>query len=199
MTNQEIFQIALRQSAADSNCDPSDFEQSANKIVYSGKRPEARRYLELPFSCDLVSYGNNIVASVSPQVEVAVRQYIGKYPVEHCFETPNLHVLNEALAPYGQKICFMAEYFLPDMGKLHAAECSYEVRILHPADFVGLYRPEWSNALCEDESSWTCWAPGPMTAEGWWGWRPARRTVKPCGRSAWTCCPNTAAGESRRR
>ena len=163
MTNQEIFQIALRQSAADSNCDPSDFEQSANKIVYSGKRPEARRYLELPFSCDLVSYGNNIVASVSPQVEVAVRQYIGKYPVEHCFETPNLHVLNEALAPYGQKICFMAEYFLPDMGKLHAAECSYEVRILHPADFVGLYRPEWSNALCEDRKQLDVQAASPTS------------------------------------
>lgn len=150
MTNQEIFQIAMRQSAVDSNCDPADFLQNKNIIVYSAESPEARRYLKLPFSCDLVSYGNNIVASVSPEVEADVKRYIEKYPIEHCFETPNLHVLNEALAPYGEKICFMAEYFLPDMRKLRALDCEFEMRILEPEDFTELYVPEWSNALCMD-------------------------------------------------
>lgn len=150
MTNQEILRTAMRQSAVDLNCDPADFLQSGNKIVYSGKNPAARRYLELPFSCDLVSYGNNIVASVSPQTEALVRNYIGKYPVEHCFETPNLHVLQEALAPYGEKICFMAEYFLPDMEKLCALDCAFELRMLGQEDFAELYVPQWSNALCMD-------------------------------------------------
>ena len=147
MTNREIVRIAMEQSAADSGCDPSDFEKTEPVIVMSKPHPDARRYLTLPFSCDLVSYGNNIVASVSEEYREIVSAYVEKYPKEHCFETPNLHVLNDALLPLGQKICFMAEYFLPDVGILRELPCAYEMRVLHPADFAELYVPEWSNAL----------------------------------------------------
>lgn len=64
MTNAEILAIALRQSAIDSSCAPDDFLSHQNKTVISAKHPEARKYLSLPFTCDLTSYGNNIVASV---------------------------------------------------------------------------------------------------------------------------------------
>lgn len=64
MTNQEILQIAMRQSAIDLNCRIDDFLMEENVIAYSKKNKDARVYLELPFSCNLVSYGNNIVASV---------------------------------------------------------------------------------------------------------------------------------------
>ena len=49
----------------------------------------------------------------------------------------------------GHKICFMAEYYLPDIQKLVAQPCRYEVRLLEQDDLAGLYQPEWSNALCE--------------------------------------------------
>ena len=49
----------------------------------------------------------------------------------------------------GQKICFMAEYFLPDVEALRPLDCPYEMRILTQEDFAPLYLPEWSNALCE--------------------------------------------------
>lgn len=150
MTNREVFETAMRQSAVDLNCDPADFLQNENKIVYSVKNPEARKYLELPFSCNLVSYGNNIVASVRPETEAEVRRYLEKYTMVHCFETPNLHVLHEALAPYGEKICFMAEYFLPDMEKLRALDCEMTVRTLRQEDFAALYVEKWSNALSMD-------------------------------------------------
>ena len=61
-----------------------------------------------------------------------------------------MHWLDERLSDEGQKICFMAEYFLPDVEKLHALSCGYELKILQQPDFAELYRPEWSNALCED-------------------------------------------------
>ena len=93
MTNKDIFNVALQQSAIDSGCCMDDFKSEVNKVVISRESPEARRYLELPFMCDLTSYGNNIVASVSPQLKEIVQNYIDKYPVEHCFETPNLHRL----------------------------------------------------------------------------------------------------------
>ena len=150
MTNQEIMKIAMAQSAVDLCADASDFEKSENVVVTSHESDGARRYLKLPFSCQLVSYGNNVVASVSPEYKEITENYINKYPVEHLFETPHLHVLNEALMKKGQKICFMAEYFLPDVNVLRPLDCPYELRILEQKDFADLYLPEWSNALCKD-------------------------------------------------
>ena len=149
MNNKEILKIAMEQSAADLCADWRDFEKNENVIVISEASVSARRYLELPFSCQLVSYGNNVVASVSQELYGTVEQYINRYPQEHCFETPNMHVLNEELMAKGQKICFMAEYFLPDVTALRELECPFEIRLLYPHSFEGLYLPEWSNALCE--------------------------------------------------
>ena len=149
MTNEQILLVAMQQSAYDSNCEALDFTKTENVIVFSQNHPNARRYLELPFSCDLVSYGNNIVASVQQEYKTLVEKFIEKYAVEHCFETPNLHILNEALMEKGEKICFMAEYFLPDISCLTELQCEYELRILQQGDFANLYVPEWSNALCE--------------------------------------------------
>ena len=138
MTNEEILQIAMEQSAIDCNCDPQDFRRIQNVVSLSAPNVLARRYLSLPFSCNLVSYGNNIVASVQEPLAETVRKYIDTYPTEHCFETPNLHVLSDALQPHGLKICFMAEYFLPDVTQLRALPCNYELRLLHAADFADL-------------------------------------------------------------
>lgn len=149
MTQQEILETALRQSAIDCGCEPEDFLQEENRIVRSRKDPQARRYLELPLPCDLVSYGNNIVASVSEELEDEARGYIGRFPAVHCFETPNLHVLNDAVEKKGMRVCFMAEYFLPDLNALKRLPCDLETRFLDPEDLAELYTPQWSNALCE--------------------------------------------------
>ena len=150
MTNEDIWRIALQQSAYDSGCEPEDFLKTENVVTISKKHPLARKYLKLPLSCDLVSYGTNIVAQASEEIAPLVQQYIDRYPVEHCFETPNMHVLDEQLRQFGQKICFMAEYFLPDVDAVKELPCDYELRVLHQEDFATLYLPQWSNALCTD-------------------------------------------------
>ena len=149
-TNEEILRIALEQSAIDSNCKWKDFLKKDNVIVTSIANPEARRYLKLPQVCDLTTYGNNIVASISEEYRDIVESYISKYSVEYCFETPNMQVLNDAFKTYGFGVCFMAEYFLPNMDILKVLPCKLETRGLGQADFADLYKPEWSNALCED-------------------------------------------------
>ena len=60
-----------------------------------------------------------------------------------------MHWLNERLIRKGHKICFMAEYYLPDVNRIPEFQPACEVRILEQADFKDLYLPEWSNALCE--------------------------------------------------
>lgn len=151
-TNEKILEIAMEQSAIDSNCRREDFLRHEPVITISRKNPRARKYLEFPMDCDLVSYGNNVVASVQEEYREITEEYIRTYAPEHCFETPNLHVLNDALQKKGGRICFMAEYFLPDLRALSVQDCPYEMRILHPEDFTELYTQEWSNALCAKRS-----------------------------------------------
>lgn len=150
MTNNDILNIAMKQSAIDANCRAEDFTKSENIVVESTKNPAARKYLQLPFVCDLISYGTNIVASVDMRYKPIVGAYIGRYPAYHCFETPNMHVLDDAFGPHGMRVCFMAEYFLPDADLLAPSDCPYEMRILTAGDFASLYLPQWSNALCEE-------------------------------------------------
>ena len=149
MNKNDIWDIALRQSAKDFGCKPSDFLSQTNTIVTSRICNEARKYLPLPLECDIVSYGNCLVAQTSARAFDAVSKYISTYPPEHAFETPHLHELDNLLLPLGLKVCFMAEYFLPDLEKLKTFDCPYELRILKQADLAHLYRDEWSNALCE--------------------------------------------------
>ena len=149
MTNEEIFDIAMNQSALDNNCKADDFVSRENKTVISKDNPKARVYYNLPLFLNLISYGNNIVASGDEKILDFAKYYIDKYPIEHCFETPNLHVLNDELLKHGHKICFMAQYFLPDMNALKPLNCEYEVRLLESDDFRHFYKPEWSNALSD--------------------------------------------------
>ena len=149
MTNQIILETALRQSAIDANCRPEDFQRKENVVVLSRKDPAARKYLELPLACDLISYGNNVVASIEEPYRAFVTDYINRFPAYKCFETPQMHILDDALRQYGLRICFMAEYFLPDLRSLKALECPYETRLMGPEDFASLYTDQWSNALCE--------------------------------------------------
>ena len=149
LTNEEIFHIALRQSAVDSNCDPADFLADTGKVTISRSHPQARKYLSLPCPLEMTSYGSCVVAQCRADLVPPVEQYIARYRVSHAFETPHLHVLDNMLAPFQLKTCFMAEYFLPDVNLLKPLSCGYALRILHPSDFADLYKPEWSDALCE--------------------------------------------------
>lgn len=149
MKQKDIWRIAMRQSAIDYNCKPEDFEQQQPVVVLSKEYPDARRYLKLPFDCSLCSYGSNVVASTNAALQEDVRAYLQHFPAEHCFETPNMHALDDILLPHGLRVCFMAEYFLPNLEALKALPCPYEMRVLQQSDFADLYKPEWSNALCE--------------------------------------------------
>ena len=149
MTNKEILNIALQQSAYDCNCSAEDFLSDKNIVTISKKNEFARKYIPLPLECDLVSYGNNIVAQTGQRLKDTVSKYINRFPAFRCFEAPNINILNDMLAPYNLKVCFMAEYFLPDVTKLKRLECNYELKILKKADFENLYCDKWSNAICE--------------------------------------------------
>lgn len=151
MTNKEILQIALQQSAYDCNCKPEDFLSEQNVVTKSRPDARARKYVPLPLECDLVSYGNNIVAQTSEKAKTAVTEYISRYEPYRCFETPHINKLNDLLAPFDLKVCFMAEYYLPDMTKLRELDCGYELRVLQSTDLSDLYTKQWEHCLTFDD------------------------------------------------
>ena len=150
MTNKEILRIAMEQSALISTAVRMI---SCGTITRSLSTPnwdrQRKSIIKEPITCFFVSYGSNIVASVKEEYHDIAAEYINKFEHSHCFRTPNIHWLDEKLAEKGQKVCFMAEYFLPDINKLRPLPCDYEMSILDPPDFADLYRPEWRNALTE--------------------------------------------------
>ena len=147
MTNREILDIALRQSAFDCGCRAEDFLSEQDTVTISKADPRARKYLPLPFECDLVTYGNGVVAQVSERTRPAVTEYLNRFSGCRAFETPAINALNDLLAPFDLKVCFMAEYFLPDVTRLKELDCGYELRVLQKADFADLYLSEWSNCF----------------------------------------------------
>ncbi|MDE7083159.1 MAG: GNAT family N-acetyltransferase [Clostridia bacterium] len=150
MTNEDILRIALAQSAVDMNCRPDDFCKSENVIVQSVANDGARKYLQLPFECNLVSYGNNIVASAAHEFVKPIGKYISSCGAYQGFETPNLY---EVLKDCGLRVCFMAEYFLPDVNLLKVLPCKYDLKLIERGGFENLYLDEWSNALCKDRKN----------------------------------------------
>lgn len=150
MTNEEIIRIATAQSAKDIGCEADDFFKEENVVVPFKLGQDAKKYYMLPIGCNFISYGNNVVAAATKQCLKVVNDYVNKFEFYHCFETPNMRWLNERLEPLGMTVCFMAEYYLPDVKMLKELPCQYEMRLLEQADLEKLYLPQWSNAICSD-------------------------------------------------
>ena len=150
MTRKEIIDTAMRQSAEDMGCLPEDFLRSENVIRPFRLGEKARKYLKEPITANFVTYGNNAVAGVSDEIADIVSEYMGRFEFYHLFETPNMNWLNDRLAERGHRVCFMAEYYLPDPERIPDKTCRYETRVLTQDDFKDLYLPQLSNALCKD-------------------------------------------------
>ena len=154
MTNKEILKTAMNQSAYDNSCSPEDFLKDENVVVYSKDNERARNYLVLPHYCNLITYGNNIVAAIDKSIEREVAEYINSYSADHgyrCFETPQINVLNDMLADKDMKVCFMAEYFLPDATAIKPLECDYILKVLEAYELAKLPKDIWENALSSDK------------------------------------------------
>ena len=148
MTTQDMLRIAMQQSAEDIGCTADDFLSDHNVVVPIRLGSKSKKYYKLPIGSNFISYGNNVVAGAEEGLFDIVKEYVKRFAFYHCFETPNMRWLNQRLEPLGQTVCFMAEYYLPDLRRLVKTPCQYELRMLEKADFEALYLPEWSNALC---------------------------------------------------
>jgi GNAT superfamily N-acetyltransferase len=121
--------------------------RTENVVVISKPCEQARFYMKLPSFCSLVSYGNNIVASVDERVADFVKTMINSLSPSNCFGPLGVRQMTEQFAQFNFAPLFQAEFWLPDVDILRELPCKYEMRILERDDFAGLYLSEWSNAL----------------------------------------------------
>ncbi len=153
MTYPEILAVAMRQSAVDCACSEEDFRRETAVVVESKPSEGASRYMTLPHICALFSYGANVVASCRRDLIPEMTAFLSANPKAfRCFSTPEIYELNRILEKAKARVTWMHCCYLPDPDAVFAADlpCPYETRELRPEDFADLYRPEWSNALCED-------------------------------------------------
>ena len=152
MTYREITEIALRQCAADCSCAPEDFLRDTDVVFESKPDENGSRYMDLPHICAMFTWGSNVVVSCRKDLIPDMEDYISSNaPLYRCFDVPGIYRLNRILEKAGAETAWMHSFFLPDPDRIFSTDlsCPYEIRILHPEDFTGLYRPEWRNALCE--------------------------------------------------
>lgn len=83
MTNREMMEIAMRQSAEDMGCRVEDFKADKNVVVPIKLGKKARKYLKEPITCNLVSYGSNIMAASIPETMDLVSAYVDKFEFEN--------------------------------------------------------------------------------------------------------------------
>ena len=81
MTNREMMEIAMRQSAEDMGCRVEDLKADKNVVVPINLGKKARKYLKEPITCNLVSYGNNIMAASIPETMDLVSAYVEGFPL----------------------------------------------------------------------------------------------------------------------
>ena len=149
MTNREIMDIALQQSAWDLQCDTGDFFKLEPVVVISKPEKRKKKFMPELNAMELVTYGTNVVASVAPEIKEIAENYLrGKDP-ERAFEAPGIFELNDALKPLNYEAAFMGQDYLPRVELLKELSCPYEMRILEKGEFEHLYTDDFSNALCE--------------------------------------------------
>ncbi len=152
MTYEKILRIAMEQSALDLSCQPEDFCSDRNRVVISRTNRLARKYLELPFFCQLVTYGNSVVASVSEDIALFAKEYIDRYGTVRSFETPAVLALDRELQKFSNRVCFMAQYYLPVPEMIVPVACDLTLRVMDKPDFEKYYLPQFGNAICAEHS-----------------------------------------------
>lgn len=139
MNNNDIKQIAMKQSAIDLNCNFEDFLQRNNKVVISQRNDKSKNYYELPHFCQLVCYGNSLVASVDKRIEGFMTSFVNKYLGFRCFDMPQLNILSKELNKYNKQVGMIAEYYLPDKTINRNVEPNFDFMILKEDEITRLY------------------------------------------------------------
>ncbi len=142
MNNEEILRVAMSQSAIDFNCLVNDFINKGNTVTISKLNGGRKKYYEEPLFCGFAFYGGGLVATVDERIKDYIESFMGRYSGYRCFDVPQLNLLNKEFNKYGQCICHMAEYFLPDTNRPVHINDKVKVEILTEKEIPSLFNDD---------------------------------------------------------
>lgn len=166
MNNLDIINISMEQSALESGCKPEDFKKMENIVVESVSKNGCRRYLELPYICDLTTYGTNIVASVKKDYMPYISNILERYPFERIQDAPIVNEIDRFFREKGLGVGFLAAYYLPDVNLLKDYKSDFDIKMLEKDDFDDLYTEDWKYALDFNERERNVLGVGAYNPEG---------------------------------
>lgn len=140
LDNKEIMKIAMEQSAIDMNCSVEDFQNPDSSVIISNHLNNgAKKCYKNKHFCSFAYYGDGLVASVDKQIKGFIDEYTKKHLPFRCFDSPQIIVLNQELEKYDKCVCFIAEFFLPDLEKEVQINDDIMIRILDEEEIPTLY------------------------------------------------------------
>ncbi|GFP76265.1 GNAT family N-acetyltransferase [Clostridium fungisolvens] len=142
MNNKDIWKIAMEQSAIDLNCKVTDFMNKGSTVVTSKLNEGRKKCYTKPMFCGLAYYGEGLVASVDERIKEFMEGFVSRHSEYRCFDTPQLIVLNREFEKYGKCVCFIAEFFLPDLEKQVLINENIEVKIFSEDEVLALYEDD---------------------------------------------------------
>lgn len=142
MNNKDIRRIAMEQSAIDMNCSVQDFMKQGRTVVISKLNSKAKKCYRKKLFCGFAYYGDGLVASVDEEIKPFIEKFVVKHSGYRSFDTPQLIVLNKEFEKYQKCVCFIAEFFLPDVEKKVAINDNITVKIYEEKDIPELYKDE---------------------------------------------------------
>jgi len=158
MNNNDIFNIALTQSAKDYSINKNDLKGDGYSIYKAVPfTKEARNYLKGTPYLNLVHYGESVVAIVDDEFKEFIGKFleINKKEVYRVFDAPQITVLNNELEKRGKCIAHLAQFYLPDSEFTPKLNNDLECKLLVGQEVSELYDDKrFSMALAYDcESS----------------------------------------------
>lgn len=142
MNNKDIRRIAMEQSAVDMNCSVQDFMKQGSTVVISKLNSKAKKCYRKKLFCGFAYYGDGLVASVDEEIKPFIEKFVVKHSEYRSFDTPQLIVLNREFEKYQKCVCFIAEFFLPDVEKKVTINDNITVKIYEEKDIPELYKDE---------------------------------------------------------
>lgn len=142
MNNKDIWKIAMEQSAIDLNCSVDDFMNKGNTVVLSKLNEGRKKCYKKSMFCGFAYYGDGLVASVDEKIKDFIEKFISRHSEYRCFDTPQLIVLNKEFEKHGKSVCFIAEFFLPDLEKQVEINDKLQVKIFLEDEIPSLYKDD---------------------------------------------------------
>lgn len=154
MTKSNIKALAMTQLALDNACGPSDFLRGDNTVVPYKVLDGRRLFRREGYFFKMTTFGHGAVISADASFISWCEDYFSRVRGIDCFEYPHLLDIDEALRPYGQKLCVNHEGYLPDYSFPRGGTDGLDVKWFFGEEIHALYGDtRFHNAILYDIKS----------------------------------------------